>query len=113
MASIPPRFFGPRYWPTWLGLAFLRLVEFLPFATLLAVGRGVGHLARRLPLPYTHIARCNIALCLPELSPAEEAELTEAFVRVRAALVTAAVAAGRARLTVCRLARKRGVDRGR
>jgi hypothetical protein len=63
------------------------------------------------------LERETVELCIdpehPELSPAEEAELTEAFVRVRAALVTAAVAAGRARLTVCRLARKRGVDRGR
>jgi KDO2-lipid IV(A) lauroyltransferase len=71
--SMPVRFLGPRYWPSWIGLGFLRLVELLPFPALLAVGRGVGRLARRLPLPYQRIARRNIQLCLPELG-AEERE---------------------------------------
>jgi len=67
---MPARFFGPRYWPTWIGLGFLRLVELLPFPALLAVGRATGRLARRLPLPYRRIARRNIELCLPELDAA-------------------------------------------
>jgi KDO2-lipid IV(A) lauroyltransferase len=68
---MPARFFAPRYWATWLGLGFLRLVLTLPFGGVLAVGRGLGRLARRLPLPYASVARRNIELCLPELSPAE------------------------------------------
>ncbi len=66
----PARLLGPRYWPTWLGLGFLRLVASLPFPTLLAIGRGTGRLARWLPLPYQRIARRNIELCLPELDAA-------------------------------------------
>ena len=68
---MPARFFAPRYWATWLGLGFLRLVVSLPYGAILAVGRGVGRLARRLPLPYAEIARRNMALCLPELGAAE------------------------------------------
>jgi KDO2-lipid IV(A) lauroyltransferase len=77
MAAIPSRFLGPRYWPTWIGLLFLRLVERLPFAALLAVGRGVGRVARALPLPYVEIARRNIALCLPELTDPERETLLD------------------------------------
>ncbi len=73
--AMPGRFFGPRYWATWIGLGFVRVVELLPFAALLAVGRGLGHLARRLPLSYARIARRNIELCLPELDPEARAQL--------------------------------------
>jgi KDO2-lipid IV(A) lauroyltransferase len=75
MRGIPARFLGPRYWATWVGLGFLRIVELMPFPMLLAVGRGVGRLAYRLPLPYQRIARRNLELCLPELSPPEREAL--------------------------------------
>jgi len=68
MGVMTSRFLGPRYWPTWVGLGVLRLVEQLPFASLLSVGRCLGRLARRAPLPYARVARRNIELCLPELS---------------------------------------------
>jgi KDO2-lipid IV(A) lauroyltransferase len=77
MAAMPARLYGPRYWPTWLGLGFVRLVLMLPFPALLAVGRGMGRLARRLPLPYVRIARRNIELCLPELDAAAREALLE------------------------------------
>jgi KDO2-lipid IV(A) lauroyltransferase len=64
----PARLFGPRYWPTWIGLGLLRLIERLPFPVILAIGRTLGRLVYRLPLPYRRIVRTNIALCLPELS---------------------------------------------
>ncbi|MCX7059182.1 MAG: hypothetical protein NTZ79_19000 [Proteobacteria bacterium] len=80
MAAMPARLYGPRYWPTWLALGFVRLVLLLPFPALLAVGRGMGRLARRLPLPYVRVARRNIELCLPELDgPAREALLARHF----------------------------------
>jgi Kdo2-lipid IVA lauroyltransferase/acyltransferase len=75
MAVMNSRFLGPRYWPTWVGLGVLRLVERLPFAALLAVGRWIGRLARHAPLPYAAVARRNIALCLPELGVAEREAL--------------------------------------
>ncbi len=80
MAAMPARLYGPRYWPTWLALGFVRLVLLLPFPALLAIGRGMGRLARRLPLPYVRVARRNIELCLPELDgPAREALLARHF----------------------------------
>ncbi len=72
MDSIPARLLAPRHWPTWLALGLLRLVECLPFAAILVVGRALGRAVYRLPLRYRHIARTNIALCLPELSAAAQ-----------------------------------------
>jgi Kdo2-lipid IVA lauroyltransferase/acyltransferase len=72
--------FGPRYWLTWLGLGLLRLVQLLPHGLLLTVGRVIGRLVRRLPLHYAEVARCNLALCLPELAAsARERVLDEHF----------------------------------
>ena len=77
---MPARFLGPRYWATWIGVGFLRLVELLPFPALLAIGRGLGHFTRWLPLPYARIARRNIEICLPELdAAAREALLRRHF----------------------------------
>ena len=75
--TLPARFFAPRYFATWLGLGLLRLVLLLPYGGVLAVGRGVGRIARRLPLSYARIARCNIELCLPELTAEERAALLD------------------------------------
>jgi KDO2-lipid IV(A) lauroyltransferase len=80
MAAMPARFYAPRYWPTWLALGVMRLVVMLPYPAVLAVGRGLGRIARRLPLPYVQVARRNIELCLPELdAPAREALLDRHF----------------------------------
>ena len=62
------RYLAPRYWPTWLGLAFLRTLEWLPFRVQLRCGAALGWLVRRLPLAYVRIAQRNIALCMPDLS---------------------------------------------
>ncbi|MBS0395101.1 MAG: lipid A biosynthesis acyltransferase [Proteobacteria bacterium] len=67
---MPARLLAPRYWLTWLGLGLARLVLLLPFRGVLATGRGLGRLARRLPLSFVDVARANIALCLPELDAA-------------------------------------------
>jgi KDO2-lipid IV(A) lauroyltransferase len=60
---------APRYWPTWLGLGCLRMIEPLPYAWQLHIGRLIGRIVRLLPLPYVRIARRNIEICLPEFSP--------------------------------------------
>ena len=74
---MPARLFAPRYWPTWLGLGLLRLALLLPYGGALAVGRGLGRLARLLPLPFVRVARRNIELCLPELSAKEREALID------------------------------------
>jgi Kdo2-lipid IVA lauroyltransferase/acyltransferase len=70
-------FFQPKYWATWVGLCVLRVIEILPFSAQLHVGSALGVLIRRLPLAYVRIARRNIELCMPALSPAEQAALLE------------------------------------
>ncbi len=79
-SGIPLKLLGPRYWPPWLGLGLLRLIQLLPHPLLLGVGRMIGRLVRRLPLHYTQVARCNLALCLPQLTYAQrERVLDEHF----------------------------------
>ena len=69
--------FLPRYWATWAGLSVLRAIELLPFAAQRHVGSALGRLIRRLPLAYVRIARRNIELCLPALSPQARDELVD------------------------------------
>lgn len=56
----------PRYWPTWIALGTLRLFEPLPYAFLVWLGRRVGDVLMRLPLPFVRIARRNLELCYPQ-----------------------------------------------
>ena len=55
----------------------MRVLEVLPFPAQRMVGEAIGTLFRRLPLAYMRIARCNLALCLPELSELERAALLD------------------------------------
>jgi KDO2-lipid IV(A) lauroyltransferase len=68
---------SPSHWASWAALGFLRLVECLPYAAILALGRMVGRLARHLPLKYVHVARRNMELCLPALLPLERERLLD------------------------------------
>ncbi len=65
----------PKYLPTWAGLGVLRLLELLPFGAQRQMGSLLGLLIERLPLAYVRIARRNIELCLPHLSPCARREL--------------------------------------
>ena len=69
--------FLPKYWATWLGLSVLRAIELLPFSAQRHVGSALGRLIRRLPLAYVRIARRNLQLCMPALSPQEQADLVD------------------------------------
>ena len=68
---------APRYWPTWLGLGFLRSLELLSFSAQMRLGNALGRIIRRLPLAYVRIARRNIDLCMPELAAAERLALLD------------------------------------
>jgi Kdo2-lipid IVA lauroyltransferase/acyltransferase len=67
----------PKYWATWAGLSVLRLIELLPFPAQRRAGTALGWLIRRLPLAYVRIARRNIELCMPSLSPRDRDELVD------------------------------------
>lgn len=66
---------APRYWPTWIGLALLRISALLPFRVLAALGVMLGTMVRYLPVRYVRIARRNLELCLPELDARERERL--------------------------------------
>jgi KDO2-lipid IV(A) lauroyltransferase len=53
----------------------LRVFERLPYALLTRAGKILGRFAYRLPLNYVEVARCNLRLCLPQLSEEERAKL--------------------------------------
>ncbi|MGB2057945.1 MAG: LpxL/LpxP family Kdo(2)-lipid IV(A) lauroyl/palmitoleoyl acyltransferase [Alcanivorax sp.] len=71
----PTRLSDPRLYPSWIGVGLFWLVGQLPWNFLLATGRGLGHLAWRLAKRRSHIARTNIRLCFPELTPEEQENL--------------------------------------
>lgn len=71
MARMPLRLLLPKYWPTWFGLATLRVFSLLPFPILLALGKGLGSVLRPLLRGYHRTARRNLELCLPDLTPQE------------------------------------------
>jgi Kdo2-lipid IVA lauroyltransferase/acyltransferase len=75
MPRLPARLYGPRYWLTWLGLGFARAAASLPYPAMLAAGRWLGHFARSLPLPYRRVAQRNMALCLPDWTDRQRADL--------------------------------------
>ncbi|MEX2496564.1 MAG: hypothetical protein WD448_10770 [Woeseia sp.] len=62
-------FRAPEYWPAWLVLGLLRLSCLLPYRTQLGIGKFIGRIAHRFAKKRRAIARRNIALCFPDLSP--------------------------------------------
>lgn len=108
---MPLNLFGPRYWPTWLGLGLLRVIQLLPHRVLLAVGRGIGRLVRRLPVRYAQVARCNLSLCLPELTVAQrERVLDEHFEALGMGLCESALTWWGSDTEITRLAQVEGVE---
>ncbi len=82
----------PQYWPTWLGLGFLRLFEPLPWRLLYLLGRGVGLFVWLFPSPFKRIARRNLELALPDVSAEERARiLREHFAGLGCALFETAM----------------------
>ena len=71
------RLLAPRYWLTWAGLGLLRVMALLPFPAMVAVGRVLGAVLRRLPIGFVRTARRNLELCFPELSPQAREQLLD------------------------------------
>lgn len=66
--------FAPRYWPSWLWLFFLRFTALLPLAWSRALGAGFG-LIMMANKKRKRIARINLEMCFPKLSPREREHL--------------------------------------
>jgi len=68
-------YWTPRYWPTWIGFASLRVSCLLPYHWQIALGKAIGRLAHRIGAERRAVARRNIELCFPELSEQERNDL--------------------------------------
>jgi KDO2-lipid IV(A) lauroyltransferase len=62
----------PKHWPSWLAIALLRLLCFLPLTWLLAFGTIIGRVLYHLLKRRRHITEVNIDLCFPELSETDK-----------------------------------------
>ncbi len=83
---------SPKYWPTWLGLGFLRVFEPLPHRLLYLLGRGLGLFIYLLPTPFKRVARRNLELALPDLdAAARQRILREHFAGLGCALFETAI----------------------
>jgi Kdo2-lipid IVA lauroyltransferase/acyltransferase len=83
----------------------------LPHGLLLAVGRLIGRVVRRLPLHYTQVARCNLQLCLPELSAQQrERVLDEHFEALGMGLCESAMTWWGSDAQIARLSRIVGLE---
>lgn len=102
---------APRYWPTWIGLGFLRVLALLPFSWLAASGTQLGKLLTVLPIPFRAVARRNLELCLPELTGAERASLLRRhFASLGIALFETATAWWGSKRRVARIADVDGLE---
>lgn len=63
--------FHPRYWLVWLGLGFLLLLGWLPWAVQFRLGCFIGWLAFCVAKQRVDDTRINLRLCFPERSEAE------------------------------------------
>lgn len=74
-------FFGPRYWPTWMLLAFFNLCARLPVAFNFAIGRFIGVLFTHLAPSRWRVAAANIAVCFPDLTKDEQEKIVRGVMR--------------------------------
>jgi KDO2-lipid IV(A) lauroyltransferase len=75
------RFLRPRYWPTWFGLALMRLLSWMPLPLLALLGHGLGLLLYVLHARRRHIVQVNLQLCFPDMNPRERARLVRRHFR--------------------------------
>ena len=66
---LPSKLLWPRYWPLWLGLGLLWLIAQLPYRAQLTIGAALGKVLFIIAPRRRHIARTNLGLCFPELTP--------------------------------------------
>ena len=75
MSSEPGKLYHPRYWPSWLLIAVLKLITLFPLGLQLWLGRLIGRLFMLLGKRRRHIAEVNLQLCFPELNQAQHRQL--------------------------------------
>lgn len=76
------RFLAPRYWPTWLGLVFLRISVFVPRPLFSVMGSLLGDLFYLANRKRRVIVSTNVAMAFPEWSQDERDRLVRSHFRV-------------------------------
>ena len=64
----PVSLWSPRLLPTWLGVAVLWVLHWLPLPILAAIGHAMGRLAAAVPSKRRCIVEINLGLCFPEIA---------------------------------------------
>jgi KDO2-lipid IV(A) lauroyltransferase len=104
-------YYAPRYWPTWFGMALLRIVCLLPRGVALGFGRLLGWLAERAAGSRRAVVRRNIELCFPELDTAErDALATRHFEALGMMLIEMGLGRWASDAAHLRMARLEGLD---
>lgn len=87
------RFAGPRYWPAWLLLLWMRLTAALPWRAAIKVHKLLGRALPRLMPSRKRIVLRNLEICFPTSSPREiEALAKRHFENLGACLAEMAIA---------------------
>jgi len=71
-------FLAPAFWPTWLAIAGLYLMAWLPLRARLLVSQGLAGVLYRLVASRRKVAQTNIRLCFPELDAVAQQRLVRA-----------------------------------
>ncbi len=77
-ASEQARLWMPQFWPAWLGIGFMWLVDRLPWAEKRLLARGLGWLAFHVICIRRRVVFTNLKLCFPELSVVQISTLARA-----------------------------------
>lgn len=104
-------YWTPRYWPTWFGIALLRLSCLLPYRWQIAIGKALGRLGHRVAAERRAVARRNIELCFPALTAAERDRLAkEHFEALGASLMEFALGRWASQEKMQRLTKINGIE---
>jgi KDO2-lipid IV(A) lauroyltransferase len=105
------RFWQPRFWPIWLGVALLRLLVLLPYRAQLPVGASLGRLMHAFMRRRRAVAAVNLRLCLPALGEREQGELLRRhFASLGIGLLELGMAGWASDWRIDRLVRVEGVE---
>jgi KDO2-lipid IV(A) lauroyltransferase len=77
-AGEQPRLWLPPYWPAWLAIGFMWLVDKLPWAEKRLLARGLGWLVFHVICIRRRVVFTNLKLCFPELSVGQISTLARA-----------------------------------
>jgi KDO2-lipid IV(A) lauroyltransferase len=71
----------PRWWPTWIGLGFMRMVSWLPLPLITAIGAALGQLLYVLHAKRRHVVNVNVRRCFPELARGQQSRIVRRHFR--------------------------------